>query len=117
VARPNIRLPGRDEARLPPCEHLAREVVDEAALLAALDASRVRSGLDVFADEPASGSAEWESPLAKHPGVVATHRIGASTEQAQTAIAAGVVEIVDAFAPARRATASTSLRAAWAAPR
>jgi D-3-phosphoglycerate dehydrogenase len=29
--------------------------------------------------------------------VVATHHIGASTEQAQTAIAAGVVEIVDAF--------------------
>jgi D-3-phosphoglycerate dehydrogenase len=30
--------------------------------------------------------------------VVATHHIGASTQQAQHAIAAGVVEIVDAFA-------------------
>ena len=74
------------------------DVVDEAALLAALDAGRVRAGLDVFADEPGSGTAEWDSPLAKHPRVVATHHIGASTEQAQTAIAAGVVEIVDAFA-------------------
>lgn len=74
------------------------DVVDEAALLAALDAGHVRAGLDVFADEPGSGIAEWDSPLAKHPQVVATHHIGASTEQAQNAIAAGVVEIVDAFA-------------------
>ena len=73
------------------------DVVDEAALLAALDAGHVRAGLDVFADEPGSGTAEWDSPLARHPGVVATHHIGASTEQAQDAVAAGVVEIVDAF--------------------
>src|SRR6478609_8578369 len=71
------------------------DVVDEAALLAALDAGRVRAGLDVFADEPGSGAAEWDSPLARHPQVVATHHIGASTAQAQAAVAAGVVEIVD----------------------
>jgi D-3-phosphoglycerate dehydrogenase len=74
------------------------EVVDEAALLAALDARHVRAGLDVFVDEPSSGIAAWNSPLARHPRVVATHHIGASTAQAQAAIAAGVVEIVDAFA-------------------
>ncbi|MDT0352684.1 NAD(P)-dependent oxidoreductase [Pseudonocardia charpentierae] len=74
------------------------DVVDEAALLAALDAGHVRAGLDVFADEPASSTAEWANPLARHPRVVATHHIGASTAQAQAAIAAGVVEIVDAFA-------------------
>ncbi len=73
------------------------DVVDEAALLAALDAGHVRAGLDVFADEPASGTAQWDSPLARHPRVVATHHIGASTAQAQDAVAAGVVEIVDAF--------------------
>ncbi len=73
------------------------DVVDEAALLAALDAGHVRAGLDVFADEPGSGSAAWDSPLARHPAVVATHHIGASTAQAQAAVAAGVVEIVDAF--------------------
>ena len=74
------------------------DVVDEAALLAALDAGRVRAGLDVFTDEPGAGAAEWDSPLARHPQVVATHHIGASTAQAQAAVAAGVVEIVDAFA-------------------
>ena len=73
------------------------DVVDEAALLEALDAGTVRAGLDVFADEPSSGTGPWDSPLGRHPNVVATHHIGASTEQAQRAIAAGVVEIVDAF--------------------
>jgi D-3-phosphoglycerate dehydrogenase len=72
-------------------------VVDESALLKALDAGRVRAGLDVFEDEPGSGQTDWDSPLAKHPAVVATHHIGASTAQAQRAIAQGVAEIVDAF--------------------
>jgi len=73
------------------------DVVDEAALIKALDAGTVRAGLDVFADEPAKGTASWHSSLAQHPRVVATHHIGASTRQAQNATAAGVVEIVDAF--------------------
>jgi D-3-phosphoglycerate dehydrogenase len=73
------------------------DVVDEDALLKALDEGRVRAGLDVFDDEPGSGQAAWDSRLAKHPAVVATHHIGASTSQAQMAIARGVTEIVDAF--------------------
>jgi D-3-phosphoglycerate dehydrogenase len=73
------------------------DLVDEAALVKALDDGHVRAGLDVFADEPGSGQADWDSSLAKHPGVVATHHIGASTSQAQRAIAQGVTEIVDAF--------------------
>lgn len=73
------------------------DVVDEGALLKALDAGEVRAGLDVFVDEPSTGRTAWDSPLARHPAVVATHHIGASTEQAQLAIAAGVTEVVDAF--------------------
>ncbi len=73
------------------------ELVDEAALLEALDDHDLRAGLDVFTDEPGAGSAAWTSPLAQHPHVVGTHHIGASTRQAQDAIAAGVVEIIDAF--------------------
>jgi D-3-phosphoglycerate dehydrogenase len=73
------------------------DVVDEGALLKALDAGAVRAGLDVYADEPSSGTGAWDSPLARHPSVVGTHHIGASTEQAQRAIAAGVTEVVDAF--------------------
>jgi D-3-phosphoglycerate dehydrogenase len=97
------------------------DVVDEEALLAALDAGDVRAGLDVYADEPATGTAEWTSRLAQHPRVVGTHHIGASTEQAQRAIAEGVVEIVDAFTagearncvnldPSRLGTATLTVR-------
>ena len=59
------------------------DVIDEVALLEALDAGAVRAGLDVYDDEPGGGKAEWSSALAQHPGVVGTHHIGASTEQAQ----------------------------------
>jgi D-3-phosphoglycerate dehydrogenase / 2-oxoglutarate reductase len=74
------------------------EVVDAQALMARLDAGELSAGLDVFPDEPAPGTAEWRSPLAAHPRVVGTHHVGASTRQAQEAVADGVQEIIDAFA-------------------
>jgi D-3-phosphoglycerate dehydrogenase len=73
------------------------DVVDEAALLEALDSRGLRAGLDVYPDEPGSGTSEWSSKLAQHPNVVGTHHIGASTEQAQAAVAAGVVEVIQAY--------------------
>jgi D-3-phosphoglycerate dehydrogenase len=73
------------------------EVVDAQALLARLDEGGLSAGLDVFPDEPGSGSADWHSPLAAHPRVVGTHHIGASTQQAQEAVVDGVAEIINAF--------------------
>lgn len=73
------------------------EVVDAEALLERLDGGQLSAGLDVFPDEPSSGTATWHSPLAAHPRVVATPHIGASTAQAQDAVVAGVVEIITAF--------------------
>jgi D-3-phosphoglycerate dehydrogenase len=73
------------------------DVVDEEALLDALETRALRAGLDVYPDEPVSGATDWSSKLAQHPNVVGTHHIGASTTQAQKAVAEGVVEIVDAF--------------------
>lgn len=70
------------------------EVVDEAALLVALNTRGIRAGLDVYANEPSSKTAEWASDLAQHPGVVGTHHIGASTGQAQEAVADGTVETI-----------------------
>jgi D-3-phosphoglycerate dehydrogenase len=73
------------------------DVIDTDALLAGLDAGTLSAGLDVFPDEPSSGSCEWQSRLAAHPRVVGTHHIGASTEQAQEAVVDGVEEIIAAF--------------------
>lgn len=69
-------------------------VVDEPALLAAIKEKNLRVGLDVFESEPASGTADFRSDLAAHAAVCGTHHIGASTDQAQQAIAAEVVRIV-----------------------
>jgi D-3-phosphoglycerate dehydrogenase len=73
------------------------DIVDEAALLDAIETRGLRAGLDVYPGEPGSGATAWSSKLAQHPNVVGTHHIGASTAQAQKAVADGVVEIVDAF--------------------
>ena len=73
------------------------DVVDEAALIEALDGRGIRAMVDVYDGEPATGEARFESPLARHPGVYGTHHIGASTEQAQLAVADGVVAVLGAF--------------------
>ena len=73
-------------------------VVDEEALLEAMDQKGVRAGLDVFDEEPAAKSGSFESKLAAHPSVYITHHIGASTEQAQEAIAQEAVRVVLGFA-------------------
>lgn len=73
------------------------DVVDEAALIEAMDERGLRAGLDVFVDEPASGAGEFASALARHPAVVATHHVGASTRQAQEAVADGAVDVIEAY--------------------
>lgn len=73
------------------------EVVDEAALAEAVRAGRLRAATDVFAGEPEKGQADFDSPFAKLPGVYGTHHIGASTEQAQEAIARETVRIVESY--------------------
>lgn len=77
------------------------DVIDEQALISAMDDKGIRAGLDVFQDEPAAGEGEFHSALASHPNVYGTHHIGASTTQAQNAVAEGVVEIIDAFTQGR----------------
>ena len=73
------------------------EVVDQEALADAVRERGIRVGLDVYPNEPTTGTAEFEDPLVALPGVDGTHHIGASTEQAQEAIAAETVRIVDSF--------------------
>jgi D-3-phosphoglycerate dehydrogenase len=73
------------------------ELVDQAALLELARAGRLRVGTDVFAGEPEKGQAAFDSELGKLPGVYGTHHIGASTAQAQDAIAAETVRILACF--------------------
>ena len=73
------------------------EVVDQVALSWAVRSNGVRAGLDVFANEPAGGTGDFADDIVKLPGVYGTHHIGASTDQAQEAIAAETVRIVRTF--------------------
>lgn len=73
------------------------ELVDQAALLELARAGRLRVGTDVFASEPEKGQAAFDSELGKLPNVYGTHHIGASTAQAQDAIAAETVRILSCF--------------------
>jgi D-3-phosphoglycerate dehydrogenase len=73
------------------------EVVDQEALLELARAGRIRVGTDVFPGEPEKGQADFDSPLGKLPNVYGTHHIGASTAQAQDAIARETVRIVESF--------------------
>ncbi|MEP6767501.1 MAG: NAD(P)-dependent oxidoreductase [Acidobacteriota bacterium] len=79
------------------------EVVDQAALEGAIREKGIRAGLDVFAGEPAGGSGDVSDPIFLLPGVIGTHHIGASTDQAQEAISAETVRIVREYAATGRA--------------
>jgi D-3-phosphoglycerate dehydrogenase / 2-oxoglutarate reductase len=72
-------------------------VVDEAALDQAVREKKLRVGLDVFANEPAGPSGTFGNAIVQTPGVYGTHHVGASTEQAQVAIAHEVIRIVQTF--------------------
>lgn len=72
-------------------------VVDEAALAQAIAEKKLRAGLDVFEGEPGSSTGEFKSAILQVPGVYGTHHVGASTDQAQVAIAHEVIRIVQAF--------------------
>lgn len=72
-------------------------VVDEAALAEAVKARGIRVASDVFVNEPTTGEASWNCALASLPGVIGTHHVGASTDQAQLAVAEETVRIVRVF--------------------
>lgn len=72
-------------------------LVDEAALAAAIDSKGLRVGLDVYASEPASGDKEFRNELTDRPCVYGTHHVGASTDQAQAAIAGEAVRIIERY--------------------
>jgi D-3-phosphoglycerate dehydrogenase / 2-oxoglutarate reductase len=85
------------------------EVVDETALAQAVREEGLRAGLDVFTGEPKTGKGEVASPLFQLEGVIGSHHIGASTEQAQEAIADETVRIVREYMSTRHAPNTVNL--------
>jgi len=73
------------------------EVVDYAALEKVVRERDIRVGLDVFAAEPTGATGEFKDAIASLRNVYGTHHIGASTDQAQEAIAAETVRIVKSY--------------------
>ncbi len=73
------------------------DIVDEDALLEAILEKNIRAAVDVFKGEPEGKSGEVKSKLQLSPNVYVTHHIGASTEQAQNAVAAETVNIIKEF--------------------
>jgi D-3-phosphoglycerate dehydrogenase len=73
------------------------EIVDYAALEKAVRERDIRVGLDVFAAEPAGATGEFKDAIVALQHVYGTHHIGASTDQAQEAIALEAVRIVASY--------------------
>lgn len=70
------------------------ETVDQAALKAAVESGHVTAGLDVFDGEPSGGDGEFSGEVKSYPNTYCTHHIGASTDQAQEAVADETVRII-----------------------
>lgn len=70
------------------------KLIDEDALLAGLESGKIKAAaLDVYSSEPPKGN-----PLIGHPQVLHTPHLGASTKEAQTAVAEQIVaQVLDAL--------------------
>ncbi len=73
------------------------DLIDQEALLDAIKEKNIRVAMDVIKNEPEEKSANIKSPLQSIPNIYITHHIGASTEQAQNAVASETIRIIKDF--------------------
>ena len=73
------------------------DLIDQDAMLEAIKEKNIRVAVDVIKNEPEQKTGEIKSPLQDNPNVYVTHHIGASTEQAQNAVAEETVRIIKDF--------------------
>lgn len=71
-----------------------QDVIVEEDMLEAIKEKNIRVALDVFKGEPEAKTGEVKSILKDNPNIYVTHHIGASTEQAQNAVAAETIKII-----------------------
>jgi D-3-phosphoglycerate dehydrogenase len=72
-------------------------VIDENAMLDAIKEKNIKVALDVFNEEPEGKSGSVKSKLQNNPNIYITHHIGASTNEAQNAVAAEAIRIVENY--------------------
>ena len=72
-------------------------VVDHEALAKAIRTRGIQAGLDVYERQPSPSDSAFADPIMQVPGVYGTHHIGASTAQAQEAIAAETIRIIEVY--------------------
>ena len=69
-------------------------VIDEKALVEAVKQRGLRVALDVYEQEPGASDKAYTGEIARLDTVIGTHHIGASTNQAQLAVADEVLNII-----------------------
>jgi len=74
-----------------------QDIIVEDDLLEAIKEKNIRYACDVFKGEPEGKAGEVSSKLQNNPNIYVTHHIGASTEQAQDAVAEETVNIIKHF--------------------
>jgi len=74
-----------------------QDIIVEDDLLEAIKEKNIRYACDVFKGEPEGKSGEVSSKLQNNPNIYVTHHIGASTEQAQDAVAEETINIIKKF--------------------
>jgi len=78
-------------------QHRARRGGGPGGVAGCAPGGKLRAGLDVFDPEPAEATADFNDPILHLSNLYGTHHIGASTEQAQEAIAEEAVRIIQTF--------------------
>jgi D-3-phosphoglycerate dehydrogenase len=73
-------------------------VVDQQALIKALKNDQIAgAALDVYENEPKAEDKTISDELLNLPNFIGTHHVGASTEQAQLAVAEETVRVVEQY--------------------
>jgi D-3-phosphoglycerate dehydrogenase len=72
-------------------------LVKQEALIKAVKEKGILAGLDVYENEPKADAKEFNDPIIKERNIYGTHHIGASTQQAQDAVAELAVKIINVF--------------------
>lgn len=85
-------------------------VIDEEALIHAVQFHGIRAGLDVFDGQPESEVGMIEKKMFNIEGIIGTHHIGGSTNQAQQAVGQETVRMIREYAKTRPAHKSRFIR-------